>query len=283
MKAWAQPTADSGRSGCSALAGKGGGAGDPHGLLREEHCTWPSRLSPDLGLVRTLVGGECVRLRLQGGGGGGSSASLSSAPPRSPSSLGAGRGPEGFSKAAGHAFPGSTRSVNSVRESEPSWGLRGGSEGCLGPDLRVWVTPLHDPRQDGRKAHQGWYHRHLQHVPSPAPTRQRRANCSNGREKSCSARRLLDPAGTPRDALRCSLARPGSGFTLGVLTGSRQGLGRLVQQGGRKAVVAVLLWDRVGTRVGGPRAGTLPHLPMLTQQPIGGRSWTKHARGRWLG
>lgn len=47
--------------------------------------------------------------------------------------------------------------------------------------------------------------------------------------------------------------------------------------------MAVLLWDWVGTRVGGPRAGTLPHLPLLTQQPIGGRSWTKHARGRWLG
>ena len=226
MKAWAQPTADSGRSGCSALAGKGGGAGDPHGLLREEHCTWPSRLSPDLGLVRTLVEGECVRLRLQGGGGGGSSASLSSAPPRSPSSLGAGRGPEGFSKAAGHAFPGSIRSVNSVRESEPSWGLRGGSEGCLGPDLRVWVTPLHDPRQDGRKAHQGWYHRHLQHVPSPAPTRQRRANCSNGRENRAVARgvcwTLQEPPGTPCAAVSPD---PDQGSLWGYSRGHAKGWG----------------------------------------------------------
>ena len=127
-------------------------------------------------------------------------------------------------------------------------------------------------------------------VPPPSPARpfpgsdltERRANCSNRRKSRAVARCPLDPAGTPGDALRCSLTRLGSGFTLGVLTGSRQGLGRLVQEGGRKAVVAVLLWDRTGTRVGGPRAGTLPHLPRLTQQPIGGQSWMKLGRQRPL-
>lgn len=74
------------------------------------------------------MGGERVRLRLWGGGGRGSSARRSAARPRSPSTVGARRSPEGFSEAAGHAFPGSIRSVNSVRESEPSWGLRGGEE-----------------------------------------------------------------------------------------------------------------------------------------------------------
>lgn len=39
------------------------------------------------------------------------------------------------------------------------------------------------------------------------------------------ARCTLDPAGTPGDTLRCSLTRPGSGFTLGYSRGHAKGWG----------------------------------------------------------
>ena len=152
----------------------------------------------------------------------------------------------------------------------------GGSEGCLGPDLRVWVA-----RTDAKRTRDGTTAISSSSLPRLRPDRAPRKLLEQEEEQSGSEV-SADPAGTPGDALRCTLTRLGSGFTLGVLTGSRQGLGRLVQEGDRKAVVAVLLWDRAGTRVGGPRAGTLPHLPTLTQQPIGGQSWMKLGRQRPL-
>lgn len=61
--------------------------------------------------------------------------------------------------------PWSIHSVNgSVRESEPS------HKDCVGERGLSGARPPGLGRQDGRKAYQGWYHRHLQLVPSPAPT-----------------------------------------------------------------------------------------------------------------